>query len=78
VIVHRFGSLDAKQEHHDYAVIGPRLPQFNRCRSDSKYLRNAGRVAIRVVDPSLESGVGARGGPCRRHQDSLRILRFLL
>jgi hypothetical protein len=30
VIVHRFGSLDAKQEHRYYVGIGPRKFQFKR------------------------------------------------
>jgi hypothetical protein len=115
VIVHRFGSLDAKQEQRYYVGIGPRKFQFkhpnlNWAETNQlkafwesmqgpwqaftytvpnadgtttdvlvtfeqapvwlKYLSNAGQVAIEVVNPSLESGVGARGGPCRRHRDS--------
>jgi hypothetical protein len=123
VIVHRFGSLDAKQEQRCYVGIAPRKfqvkrPSLNWTESDQlkafwesmqgpwqafsynvpnpdgtttgvlvtfeqapvwlKYLSNAGQVAIEVVNPSLESGVGARGSPCCRHQDSLPILTFLL
>ena len=63
VIVHRFGSLDAKQDQRYYAGIGPRKFQFKRPNlgwAESRQLKafwesmqreNAGKWVRRVIFP---------------------------
>ena len=52
VIVHRFGSLDAKQEQRYYVGIGPRKFQFKR--PNLNWARS-------------ERSSGISGSPCRGH-----------
>jgi hypothetical protein len=62
VIVHRFGSLDAKQEQRYYVGIGPRKFQFKRPNLGWTEARSSGFLG---VDAGAVAGVHLHRPECR-------------